>query len=53
MININYICLLPVASFESGRVISTLTEGKKGAIPPFRESKLTLLLKEALSGIPK
>eukprot|EP00929_Paragymnodinium_shiwhaense_P043142 TRINITY_DN2222_c0_g1_i1.p1 TRINITY_DN2222_c0_g1~~TRINITY_DN2222_c0_g1_i1.p1 ORF type:complete len:1548 (+),score=600.21 TRINITY_DN2222_c0_g1_i1:54-4697(+) len=36
-----------------GKVISSLTSGKKGEVPPFRESKLTLLLKEALSGNSK
>lgn len=33
-----------------GKVISALSSGKKGGPAPFRESKLTLLLKEALSG---
>eukprot|EP00929_Paragymnodinium_shiwhaense_P090542 TRINITY_DN5072_c1_g2_i1.p1 TRINITY_DN5072_c1_g2~~TRINITY_DN5072_c1_g2_i1.p1 ORF type:complete len:1356 (+),score=364.67 TRINITY_DN5072_c1_g2_i1:165-4232(+) len=36
-----------------GKVIATLTSGKKGEVPPFRESKLTLLLKEALNGNSK
>ncbi|CAK0848713.1 unnamed protein product [Prorocentrum cordatum] len=33
-----------------GKVISALSSSKKGGPAPFRESKLTLLLKEALSG---
>eukprot|EP00927_Polykrikos_kofoidii_P042154 TRINITY_DN36009_c0_g1_i1.p1 TRINITY_DN36009_c0_g1~~TRINITY_DN36009_c0_g1_i1.p1 ORF type:complete len:1652 (+),score=338.65 TRINITY_DN36009_c0_g1_i1:592-4956(+) len=32
------------------RVIQVLTSGEKGAQPPFRESKLTVLLRDALMG---
>lgn len=36
-----------------GKVISVLSAKKKGEVAPFRDSKLTLLLKEALSGNSK
>ena len=36
-----------------GKVIRTLSEGESAGLPPFRESKLTKILKSSLGGNTK